>query len=111
MSLRELATWVLLMLGVAIELVACIGVLAMRDAQDRLHFNAPTALGAVAIAAAVFVEDSFSLLGDKALLIAAFVLAASPLLGHATGRALRVAERGDWRPGSDEDVDVDVESP
>ena len=40
------------------------------------------------------VRDSFSLIGNKALAIAAFVLVTSPVLTHFTARALHEAERG-----------------
>ena len=107
MSAREIIAVVLLGLGVGIELVACLGVLVMRGVYDRLHFNGPAIVGALAIGAAVVVQESFSLIGNKAVALAIFVLVTSPLLAHATGRAARLRERGDWRLGSDEDVEVE----
>ena len=107
MSGREAVATVLLGLGVGIELVACLGVVAMRGVYDRLHYNGPAIVGALAIGAAVVVRESFSLIGNKALLLALFVLATSPLLAHATGRAARLRERGDWGLGDDEDVEVE----
>ena len=65
MSAREIATIVLLGLGVLLELVACLGIVAMRGVYDRLHFTGLTTLGAAAIAAAVLVDDSFSMIGDS----------------------------------------------
>jgi len=107
MSAREIATIVLLGLGVLLELVACLGIVAMRGVYDRLHFTGLTTLGAAAIAAAVLVDDSFSMIGDKALLVAVFVLVTAPVLTHATARAARVSEHGDWRLRRDERVDVE----
>ena len=107
MSAREVVATVLLGLGVGIELVACLGVVAMRGVYDRLHYNGPAIVGALAIGAAVVVRESFSLIGNKALLLAVFFLATSPLLSHATGRAARLRERGDWRLGEDENVEVE----
>jgi multicomponent Na+:H+ antiporter subunit G len=107
MSAREVVATVLLGMGVGIELIACLGVLVMRDLYDRLHYNGPAIVGALAIGAAVVVRESFSLIGNKALLLGLFVLATSPLLSHATARAARLRQRGDWRLGPDEDVEVE----
>ena len=84
----------LLVAGVALELLACLGVLLMRDALDRLHYTALGTLAALCIAAAVLVRDSFSLVGNKAIALAAFLLLTSPVLAHVTARAIRAREAG-----------------
>lgn len=106
-SVRQIVTDVFLGLGVALSVLSCLGVIVMRDVLDRLHFSAPLVLGAACIAIAVVVQDSFSLVGDKAILIAVFLIVASPLLTHATARAARVAEQGDWRIAADESIEVE----
>jgi multisubunit Na+/H+ antiporter MnhG subunit len=59
--MRTIAVAVLLMLGVGVELLACLGVMVMTSAYDRLHFTAPaTTIGPLAIAAAVIIEESLS---------------------------------------------------
>lgn len=85
----------LLVAGVAIVVFACVGVFVMRGAYARLHYTAPAGLGALLIAVAVVVREGFSLIGDKALLIAVFLLVSSPVLSHITARAARIRERGD----------------
>jgi multicomponent Na+:H+ antiporter subunit G len=105
--MREVSADVLLCVGVGIELIACLGILAMRDAYDALHFTSPTVLGALLIAAAILVRDGFSLVADKALLTAAFLLVAGPLLTHATARSARLAERGDWTAGVGSEIEVE----
>ena len=102
MSLRHILTDVFLWTGVALILIACLGVVVMRSAYDRLHFSSPAILGVLCVAIAVLIKESFSLVADKALLIALLMIAASPLVTMATARATRVRERGDWRPGADE---------
>jgi multicomponent Na+:H+ antiporter subunit G len=82
----------LLAAGVALELLACLGVLLMRDALDRLHYTALGTLAALCIAAAVLVRDSFSLIGNKAIALAAFLLVTSPVLTHVTARAIHAWE-------------------
>ena len=49
---------VLVALGVAVELVCCLGLVAMRSAIDRLHYaGAATGVGPALVAAAVCVEE------------------------------------------------------
>ena len=107
MIVRQIAVNFFLWLGVALVLISCIGVLVFGYVYDRLHFTAPSTLGAICVAIAVVIHEDFSLIGNKALLIAAFLLVASPLLAHATGRAARIAERGSWQLGADENVEVE----
>ena len=107
MIVRQVAVNVFLWLGVALVLISCVGVLAYGSVYDRLHFTAPLNLGAIFIAIAVVIHEDFSLVANKAILIAVFLLVASPVLALATGRAARHAERGDWRIGSDEEIEVE----
>jgi multicomponent Na+:H+ antiporter subunit G len=93
-SVRHLAEYVLLVLGVGIQLLSALGVLAMRNVYDRLHYVGSAGVGAALVAVAVTVRESFSLIGNKTLLIALFLLVSGPVLVHATARAARVRERG-----------------
>jgi monovalent cation/proton antiporter MnhG/PhaG subunit len=91
---KDAAVVVLLAVGVASQLLACIGVAAMRSVYDRLHYTAPTALGAVAIAAALLVEEGFSLIADRGLMLAALVIVTSPVIVQAMARAARISQYG-----------------
>ena len=91
--MREAVATVLLVAGVALELLACAGVLLMRAALDRLHYVGAGAPGALLIAAAIVVRESFSLIGNKAVVVAVLVLVSSPVLTHATARVLHAEER------------------
>ena len=86
---------VLLVAGVTVEILCCVGVLVMRGVYARLHYTAPAGLGALLVAVAILLREGFSLIGDKALLIAVFVLVTSPVLSHVTARAARIRELGD----------------
>jgi len=85
---------VLLAVGVAIELACCVGVLVMEDAYDKLHYLGPAAIvGPLFIAVAVVVRESLGPAGIKSLLTAALLAVASPVLSHATARALYIRRR------------------
>jgi multisubunit Na+/H+ antiporter MnhG subunit len=96
---REIISDVLLGLAVVIVLSASLGVLLMRDAYQRLHFVTPAALVApVLVALAVLVQMGLSENTGETCLALVFLIIAGPYLSHATMRALRVRETGDWRP-------------
>jgi len=93
-DLTTIAAAVLVTVGVAVELACCVGVVVMRDVYDKLHFTGPaTILGPLALAAAIVVQEGLSQAGIKALLVAALLLVANPVLTHATGRALYIRQR------------------
>lgn len=99
MNWRILVATVLLIAGCGIELLAVLGLCAMRDTYDRLHFVGLVAYGASLIAIAVVFRESFSLIGDKSLLVAATLIVTGPVLVHTTMRSMLIRERGDWREG------------
>lgn len=95
MSVSALAIDVLLALGVAAELVCCLGLLAMRNALDRLHYaGAGSTVGAVLIGAALIVQESLSGSGVKTLLVVAFMVVAGAVVTSATARMARLREQG-----------------
>jgi multicomponent Na+:H+ antiporter subunit G len=106
-TVRVVLTNVFLWLGVGLVLMSCLGVLVMRDVYSRLHFSSPAVLGALCIAVAVIIKDSFSLIGDNTIAIAVFVLVTSPLLTHATARAARIARHGEWGLRPEDDVEIE----
>jgi multicomponent Na+:H+ antiporter subunit G len=87
-SVRDAVTWVLVGAGVAVQVLACLGVLLMRAALDRLHYVGASAVGIACLAAAVVVAEGPSLIALKALLTAAFLLVSGPVLAHTTARAI-----------------------
>lgn len=107
MIVRQVLVNVFLWLGVGLVLLSCLGVLVFPGVYDRLHFTAPVTLGAICIAIAVLIHEDFSLVGNKALLIAVFMLFTAPLITHATGRAARFDEHGDWGIAEDEQIQVE----
>jgi multisubunit Na+/H+ antiporter MnhG subunit len=90
------------LLGAAVLIVAgaSVGVLLMRDAYQKLHFVTPAALVApFLVALAVLVQMGWYQNTGETCLALFFLVIAGPYLSHATMRAIRVRETGDWRPG------------
>jgi monovalent cation/proton antiporter MnhG/PhaG subunit len=98
--IREVVADVLLGMAAAIVLASALGILVMRDVYRKLHFVTPAALVAPALVAlAVFVQEGLDENTGETLLALLFVVIAGPYLTHATIRAARIRERGDWQAG------------
>jgi multisubunit Na+/H+ antiporter MnhG subunit len=98
---KDIFSDILLGLAVLIVLASSIGVLVMRDAYQKLHFVTPVGLVAPALVAlAVMVQHGVHEMTGEAFLALFFMILAGPFLSHATIRAIRVREKGDWRPAS-----------
>lgn len=97
MSWRAVVAVALLIAGGLLELIAVLGLCVMRDAYDRLHYVSVAGFGALLIAVAIIVRESFSLIGDKALLVGLVLVLAGPVLVQSTARSLLIRELGDWR--------------
>jgi multicomponent Na+:H+ antiporter subunit G len=98
MTGRDVAADVLLGLAVAVVLISSLGVLMMRDVYQKLHFVTPVSLIAPAlVAVAVLVQQGYSQNTVETWLALLFLVVAGPFLTHATIRAARIRETGDWR--------------
>jgi monovalent cation/proton antiporter MnhG/PhaG subunit len=102
---RSAASVVLVCVGVGLGLVATLGVVVMRDWQDRIHYAGLSTLGVLCVGIAVLVRESFSVIGDKALATAVLMLITSPVVNHVVLRSGRIRTLGDWRRNVDEEVE------
>jgi multisubunit Na+/H+ antiporter MnhG subunit len=72
--------------------------LAARSFFARLHYTGPaTTLGALLVCGAVTVNEGSSQAGLKAIIVAALLVSTGPLIVHATARAARIRDLGEWR--------------
>jgi multisubunit Na+/H+ antiporter MnhG subunit len=95
---RDIGADVLLGLAVVIVVTASVGVLAMRDPAQKLHFVTPAALVApVLVALAVLVRMGLDENTGETCVALLFMGIGGPYLSHATIRAIRIRDTGDWR--------------
>ena len=95
---REIIAAILLGLAVAVVLASALGLLVMGDVYQKLHYVSPASIVApVLVAAAVFVQAGLTENTGETLVALFFVVVASPYLSHATIRAARIRDQGDWR--------------
>ena len=95
---RQIVADVLLAAAVLVVAGAALGVLLMPGAYAKLHLVTPAAIVApVFVAAAVFVQEGLDENTGETLVALFFMVVAGPFLSHATIRAIRVRQHGDWR--------------
>lgn len=105
MNINQILVCFLLVIGISGFAVTSIGLLLSDDMYEQIHFLAPGSLiGAVAIPAAVLVQDGLSQAGVKAILIAVLLFLSNPVLSHATARAGRIRRTQQLAPKPGEDV-------
>ena len=100
---RSAAAVVLLIAGGGLGLVSTLGLVVMRDWQDRVHYAGLSSFSVFLIALSILVRESFSLIGDKALATGVVMLLGGPVMLHVTLRSGRIRTLGDWRRNVDEE--------
>jgi multisubunit Na+/H+ antiporter MnhG subunit len=96
--IRDVFAEMFLGLAAVAVLASAVGVLVMRGVYRKLHFVTPAALVApVLVALAVFIRQGLDENTGESVLAVLFVVIAGPFLSHATIRAARICDEGDWR--------------
>jgi multisubunit Na+/H+ antiporter MnhG subunit len=91
---------VLLALAVLIVLGSSVGILVMPEVYQKLHYVTPAAIVApVLVGLAIVAESGWSSHSSLTWLALLFVVISGPYLTHATIRAARIRQTGDWRTG------------
>jgi len=107
MALTEIITGILLGLAVLIAFLSCVGVLAMRNAFQRLQFaSAVVAFCPVLIAMAVWMGHRDASARIKVLLVGLVLLVMNSVLATATAKATRIHETSHWEPHADEKIPI-----
>jgi multisubunit Na+/H+ antiporter MnhG subunit len=96
-SWRVAVAAALLISGGVLELLAVLGICVMRNAYDRLHYVGLAGFGGLLVAVGIVVRESFSLIGNKALLVGAILILSGPVVVQTTMRSFLIREHGDWR--------------
>ncbi len=102
MTARTIAADVLLGVAAVIVLGSSAGILLMRDVYQKLHYVTPLALVApLVVGLAILVQSGWSVNSLQTWLAIAFMVITAPFLSHATVRAARIRETGDWASAAD----------
>lgn len=112
MNLREAAVCSLLVFGIIGFAFTSIGLMLSDDLYEQIHFLAPGSLiGAVAIPAALLLQEGFSQAAVKAILIAFLLFVSNPVLSHATARAGRIRRNQQIMPAESQPDSSSEEQP
>jgi multisubunit Na+/H+ antiporter MnhG subunit len=99
---RTIIADVLLGAAALVVVISSIGVLVMRNAYRKLHYVTPAALVApVLVGLAVLARSGWTINSGMTWLALLFVVIGAPVLSHATIRAARIRDAGDWRAPHD----------
>jgi multisubunit Na+/H+ antiporter MnhG subunit len=99
---RIIVADVLLGLAALVVLGSSVGILVMRDVYQKMHYVTPAATVApVLVGLAVLAQSGWSVNTAQTWLVLAFIVAGGPFLSHATIRAARIRQTGDWRSDDD----------
>jgi multisubunit Na+/H+ antiporter MnhG subunit len=99
----EVISDVLLVAGLIIVVCSCAGMAVFDDPLDRLHLASPAAmLGSTGICASIVVRYGVSSSGLAAIGVAAILIIANPLAGHAVARAIAIRRGEVWSDSADE---------
>ncbi len=105
MSGKQVLIAVLLGGAALVQLLCVLGVWLMPHVYDRLHFLTPaTSVAPWLVAGAIWTREAMAHQGIMALLVAVFMLVFQPVITHATIRAARTRDLGDWRARPNETV-------
>ena len=97
------AATVLVGVATALAVICSIGLAIVKKPLERLHFSAAvTSLSAGLIALAVWFDDPTWQSRIKVTLTAIILFVMNSILSHATARAIRVFESGQFEPLHDE---------
>lgn len=88
MAVRDTLAAVLMLSGVTVQALCCVGVVRMRTPLAALHYVGPSPVAAVLVAAGLLVREGLSQASGRGLMVAALLFVSTPVLAHVTARAV-----------------------
>jgi monovalent cation/proton antiporter MnhG/PhaG subunit len=102
-TVRHIIALVLLVAGVAVILLSCLGVLVAPGAYEKLHFAAPaSSLGGLLVGAGLAVEAAAFTPAFKDVFTVIVLAVTGPVVTTATARAIRARDQRRDDPGRDD---------
>jgi monovalent cation/proton antiporter MnhG/PhaG subunit len=104
-NLANIAVQASLAIMVVFTAISCCALLLFTDLFQRLHYlSLVTTVSTMALLIAVVIKEGAGQATIKAILTFIVLLLINSVLTHATARAARVREFGDWAPNAEQDV-------
>jgi monovalent cation/proton antiporter MnhG/PhaG subunit len=106
MSVADLTVDIFLGIAVGLTAISCWALLLFKDLFERLHYlSAVTTISTFALLVAVVIKEGWGQAAIKTILVLVVLLLVNAVLSHATARAARVHQFGDWLPHPEEHVE------
>jgi multisubunit Na+/H+ antiporter MnhG subunit len=100
-TVQQITADILLGLAVVIVLASTVGILVMPGTYRKLHYMTPVSvLAPLPVGLAVLIQSGWTADSAQTWLALLAVMIGGPFLSHATIRAARIRDAGDWRPGA-----------
>ena len=101
----DIAVAILLGIAVLSTGICCCALLLFRDLFQRLHYlSVVTTTSTLALLAAVVIKEGAGQAAIKTILVFLVLLLVNAVVSHATARAARVRELGQWTPTPEEHI-------
>ncbi len=106
MTPADIAVWVFLGICVVLTVISCWALVLFQDAFERLHYlSAITTISTFALLMAVVIKEGWGQATIKTILAFVVLLLINAVVTHATARAKRVRQHGDWTPRPEEHIE------
>jgi multicomponent Na+:H+ antiporter subunit G len=87
-DIQHIIGYAFVVIGLGFDVLGCVGLIRLPDAYNRLHATTKCiTLGTCAILLGTFILKGLCITGVKAIICAVFILAISPVVGHALARS------------------------
>ena len=98
MSAHEIVAAALVGIGVLVVALCALAMLVVPEAYPRFHFLGPAStVGTWGVCLGVVLVEGWGTAAVEVLLLAIGISGAGAVLTHASARAMRIREHGDWR--------------
>ena len=106
MTAADIAVAVFLGICVVLTFICCWALLLFKDLFERLHYlSAVTTISTFSLMAAVVIKEGAGQAATKSILVFFVLLLVNAVLTHATARAARVRQFGQWTPTPEENIE------
>lgn len=107
MTAADIAIAVLLSICVATTFISCWALVIFKDIFQRMHYlSVITTVSTLALLIAVVIKEGAGQAATKTILSFLILLLINAVLTHATARAARVRQYGNWTPTPDEHIEA-----
>ena len=107
----DIVVGVLLAITVVTTMISCWSLVLFKDVFQRMHYlSVVTTVSTLSLLIAVVVKEGWGQAAVKTILVFIVLLLINAVVTHATARAARVRQYGNWMPDPQEHIEGAKES-